>query len=215
MSKYVPGQAGSFRGKMGQTVISSWRGIDYGKAAPKKSNKAGSTPQVNQRTKFGIMTAFLAHMESMVSRGYRNDNPKMTAMNIAVKNNLLKAITTVGATFSINYPKVELSSGKLYSVTDPVAVAAANRIVNVSWTMDDSPNKLVSPEDPVNFSLYSPATGRSVTAIEASERQSLTRALPIPRFFIGDQLHVYMFLQSVDGKQASRTEYLGLITILA
>ena len=48
------GANGGYSGKVGSTVGSSWKGIDYIKALPKKSSKPATQAQLEQQAKFKL-----------------------------------------------------------------------------------------------------------------------------------------------------------------
>lgn len=213
MSKYTPGQAGPFRGKMGQTVISSWRGIKVGKAAPKKSTKLPTLKQANQRSKFALMIAFLKGRRTIIKANYPSNNPLMTPMNLAVKYHLKNAVIGVSPNFAIDYSKVQLSDGPVEGVTDAIAVAGAGKTIEVSWTAQDLLQEGSSNADLATFYFYSPALGKAILFEGAILRTDLKASMNAPNAFSGDKVHGYMFLRAVDGKTSSKTEYLGLVTL--
>lgn len=213
MSKHTPGQAGPVRGKIGQTVFSSWRGIGVGRAAPKKSTKAASSDQVGQRSIFGIVTAFLSDVEEAINLGYPQNNLQMTARNLAVRYHLKNAVTGLSPNFALNFAEVKLTMGKLQTVDDVKAVRGEGNAINVTWLENTSLKASSSLEDHTNFYYYSTVKKRWIVFRNGPIRGGLTASMNIPSLFKGDKLHGYLFLTSVDGKVASKTEYLGLLTI--
>jgi hypothetical protein len=212
MSKHTPGQAGPVRGKMGQSVFSSWRGIGVGKAAPKKSTKLPTADQLGQRSKFGMVTSFLSDFSGIINIGYPSKDPKMTAMNLATKYHLDNAVTGVKPNYLINYPAVQFTTGKLDRAT-AVAAAVEGRAVTISWLDTGVPSEISSDKDRATVIFYSTKQKKFLRYSDYVDRDALTITLNIPFVFGGESLHAYLFFKSVDGKLTSKTDYVGLIPI--
>ena len=64
MGTYSKGILGSFTGKVGTVIGSSWNGIDYMRSLPRPSSKAPTALQLAQREKFGLVTKFVAPIKA-------------------------------------------------------------------------------------------------------------------------------------------------------
>ena len=214
MSKIKPGQVGDFNGKIGQVVISKWRNLTVGRATPKKSTKAPTAKQVNQRSAFKLVLTFLKQLKVAVNAGYAAKG-NLSPMNVAVQYHLANAITGVAPNFAIDYPKVVLSKGELFGVYEAAVAGIAGSTMHVTWTIDAIDVEGTSEDDAVFIVFYSPATGFSLTNSHVANRSALTASVKMPRLFTGTSVHVWMFLVGVDGKSVSLADYLGLKAVIA
>ncbi|HEY1061659.1 MAG TPA: DUF6266 family protein, partial [Daejeonella sp.] len=69
MGTYKKGILGSFSGKVGTVVGSSWNGIEYMRSLPKPSSKAPTDLQMLQRAKLGMATGFLQPISALINIG--------------------------------------------------------------------------------------------------------------------------------------------------
>ena len=70
MGTYRKGILGSFSGKVGTVVGSSWKGVDYMRSIPRLSSKAPTDLQMIQRAKLGLAVGFLQPISALVNVGY-------------------------------------------------------------------------------------------------------------------------------------------------
>ena len=59
MGKYIKGILGSFLGKVGTVIGSSWKGIEYMRSRGKKSSKPPTQAQLIQQAKFKLLVRFV------------------------------------------------------------------------------------------------------------------------------------------------------------
>lgn len=213
------GQVGTFKGKIGQVVVSGWRGLLVGKKTPTKSGKPGSEDQIDQRSKFGLVTHFFRGMGEIIKLGYQSYKTGMTPMNAAVKYHLDNAVTGAYPNYALDYSKVLLSDANVIGEIDggfaPAAVAAAGSIVKVEWQMRSNiTNDATSPDDRLSIIIYSVTKQRFVVYKRVVPRSALKYNVELPLFFNGDTCHGYMFFNSPKGKDVSRSEYLGQFKVI-
>ena len=67
MGTYNKGILGPFRGIVGPVVGSTFRGKDVMRSRPRKSNRAATALQLQQRAKFRRVTQFLTPVRVLVS----------------------------------------------------------------------------------------------------------------------------------------------------
>ncbi|MCX2481841.1 DUF6266 family protein [Pedobacter sp. MC2016-15] len=219
MSTIRPGSLGQFRGKIGTVVVAKWRGIYTGRSTPGKSTKPASKPQMDQRKKFGTISSFLKYFSKEIAVGWASAKPKKTAMNEAVDYHFDHALLGTYPEYQFNYEALLISRGR--GIIDggfrPVAVATAEESVNISWVTSNSTSDITQPTDQLTVVFFDEniRPGRfGVTVNERiAERRELNVNVDVPFVMMGHPLHVYLFFVSEDGKLASRSEYLGIVTI--
>ena len=213
MSKIKPGQVGDFNGKIGQVVVSKWRELIVGRSTPRKTSKLPTDKQMEVRSKFALITAFINKLKTYIALGYPKVVRNQSGRNIAVKYHLDNAVIESADGYEVDYEKVVLSRGDLFSVYDIEVKSLPNREISVEWTTDIMAGDGTNVKDKVAFVTYCPELGTSTGLYPIAERGDLTATLNLMRAYAGKTVHAYMFLVSVDGKSTSDSEYLGSYVI--
>lgn len=211
MGTYKKGILGSFSGKVGTVVGSSWNGIDYMRSLPKPSSKSPTDLQMLQRAKMGMATGFLQPISALINIGYKSLANRQTAFNVATSQLLSEAITGVYPDLMIDYPKVLISKGNLTGPWGPAATSAAGK-VNVTW-QDNSASGTAKATDKAMLLVYNPVKSQYVFTTEGDDRSSLADSLDLPGDFVGDTVHVWIAFISTDKKTVSTSLYISEVVI--
>jgi len=211
MGTYKKGILGSFSGKVGTVVGSSWNGIEYMRSLPKPSSKAPTDLQMLQRAKLGMATGFLQPISALINIGYKSLAIRQTAFNVATSQLLAEAITGVYPDLTIDYPKVLISKGNLTGAWGPAATSAASK-VNVTW-QDNSVSGTAKATDKAMLLVYNPDKSQYVFTTGGDDRSSLADSLDVPADFVGDTVHVWMAFISADKKAVSTSLYISEVVI--
>lgn len=220
MARLETGQVGTFRGKVGQVVVSKWRDILVGKKTPTKSGKPATDDQQDQRSKFGLVTSFFAGMGSTIKLGFQGHKIGMTPMNACVKYHLDNAVTGVYPNYKMDYTKVIISNangtGEIDGAFAPKGEAVADATVKISWTLSPRNfSKDTSPDDVLTVMFYSETRKKYVIYPGVAPRSDLSFEAQLPYYFRNDVCHAYIFFHSIGKTKAvSNSEYLGKFTIL-
>lgn len=110
MGRYGKGILGSFVGKVGTVIGSSWRGISYMRSLP--VFKTGRTPpdkQLEQQMRFGLMTRFLSPVEPLLEIGFKNYAKQQTGYNGALSYNIKNAISGLYPALEVDYAMIMFS----------------------------------------------------------------------------------------------------------
>lgn len=209
MGRFSKGVFGAFSGKIGNVVGSSWRDIDYMRTAPKPSSKAATIKQQMQRLSFRTAVLFLSRIRTILELGYGKANTgKATGYNRAVQYTLQKAIKGDYPDYEIDYPKVVLSIGSLYStMSGRISSDKEEGKVDVSWTCTLNEQDSFDSDKAIVV-LYSPAKRLFVTSRTALRRdQKVT--IDLTSDFSSDIVHGYIFFVSAEMKRVSDSFYLG------
>lgn len=211
MGTYKKGILGSFSGKVGTVVGSSWNGIEYMRSLPKASSKAPTDLQMLQRAKLGMATGFLQPISALINIGYKSLAVRQTAFNVATSQLLAEAITGIYPDLTIDYPKVLISKGNLTGPWGPAATSAASK-VNVTW-QDNSASGTAKPTDKAILLVYNPEKSQYVFTTNGDDRSSLADSLDLPGDFVGDTVHVWIAFISADKKTVSTSLYISEVVI--
>jgi len=211
MAKFINGANGTFSGKVGSVIGSSWRGIHYLRGLAKKSKVPPTEAQLAQRERFRLVTKFLAPLQGIIATGFRNVR-RLTAaqFSMAVKQNIEQAVTGTMPDFALNYAAVTLSAGNLFiPFTQSVTVEPGS----ITLTWNPSLNQFSgSSSDEAYIVVYNVDRGLFITTDEPATRADGTAVVDVPEPFIGQTGHAWMFFASQDGKRVSNTAYLGEVT---
>jgi hypothetical protein len=208
------GILGGFANKTGSVVGAYHRGQDTIRALPRKSNKASSQAQKDQRLKFALVTGILSRVDALIDTGYALAGSKVTtAMNEAVSYHLLHAVKGVSPNFTFDYAKLRFSSGKQEAAPGWDVSAVGNK-VKFSWEYLNQDDSRIDGTDLVSVLIYNPAKDKFVSKRKAVARSVKSYELSIPAEFSLDEVHCYMSFSSVLKKnQVSDTMYLGLLPL--
>ena len=214
MGKMFLGILGGFTGTVGTVIGSSNRkGEDIIRAKTKKTRTSNSVAQVNQRTKFGLVTAFMQAINFILKFSFKQAaGDAMTPYNYACQYALKNAIAGEAPDFELDYSKVLISEGPLAREAVANAQAVDDKIT-FSWD-DISENGLCDPKDKAVMVVYNVDKAEISYSDSAVTRGSKTGTLALPYAETGDNLLFYLFFRSeTDPTIVSTSQYLGCLTV--
>lgn len=208
MARFIKGIHGSYQGKVGSVVGSSWRGIDYVRSLPKRSSKAASEGQMAQRIKFGMTTSFLKSIKDVLMLGYSDSKQKgKTGYNVAFQHFIKNAILGTYPNYTINYAAVQIASGSLATLMGLEVLEVFPKVLNVNW--DPVGNRFNAfDDDQVFVVLYNPAD-HLFFAYEGMTRIDATMEITLPDSYTGKTIVGWIFNIHRDGLITSSSQYLG------
>jgi len=215
MGLITKGILGSISGTVGPVVLCTVNSQEVIKSKPKKSTKAPVQSQLDQRSKFAMITEFISYMKNIIVLGYQiHKNKKASPTNIAVKYHLENAITGVSPDFKIDFTKVVISVGKL-ATSFAAGVPAEGRKFNLTWDdYHDNEDKVLRNTDYLVVLFYDEITKLFLTYRKMAVRGDLALEIPISHRFIVNPIHCWTFFVSADGLTTSKSEYLGEFKML-
>ena len=206
MGTYRVGILGSFSGKVGTVIGSSWNGINYMRSLPRPSSKAATEAQLIVRTKFALAMGFLSPIRPLFEAGYKSAVGQ-TGANAATS----QIISTIAGpdvqSLAITYPQVLISRGSLtgaegFSATPGVAS------VEVEW-LDNGTTGNASPADKAVTLVYCPALSQYSYDLGGALRSVGTQTITLSPSFTGKTVQVWLGFISADGKKASTSVFVG------
>lgn len=218
MATFKKGILGGFSGLVGTVIGSTWKDQDVMKSRPKKSSKARVQSQLDQQSKFALVTKFLKLAKGVVDLGYAADTTSMSASNAAVAYHLENAILGASPNFTLNFSKVILTKGDLELASNIKVVAAAGRSLNFTWEAlenlyDDDPSKqALRDTDRIRFLYYNPTLKKTLFSTVRGARSANAGTGVLSSTVIGGPCHLWIFFQSDDSKKISDSYYMGLVT---
>lgn len=215
MGTYRKGANGAFSGKVGSVVGSHWKGIDYLRGLPRKPARPATQLQLDQRLRFAKVIGFMSPISEFVNLGFRNASRRgMSGYNMAVRHALVEAITGTYPGYALDYGKIRLSDGKL---SNPPAMAVVSDVpgqLHFTWTDNSGGgSSWAHGDDRVMVLIANPATGDCYYRLKGPLRSSGECLVQPSGDFSGATVEVYSAFVSRDGKQTSRSVYLGQVTL--
>jgi len=217
MGTFKKGILGSFSGKVGTVIGSTWRNLDVMKSLPKKSSKPPVQAQIDQRFKFSLITKLMAMAKSLLNIGYQSGNKIQSPVNTAVQYHLKNAISGISPNFTVNYSRVVLSTGSLPSLENAKVTLLPQHSIKLTWdalTDLDAAELAERNKDGLMLILYSPAMGLYTTREGQYKRAALTKDIVLPGILAGNPLHIWLFVASEDEKKTSYSQYLGAFNLI-
>lgn len=160
-----------------------------------------------------MMVEWLGWASDFIDIGYQNYASEMSPMNAAVKYNLVHAVAGVAPAYSIDYPNVLLSRGRLALANQLVMATTVDAQLDFTWTANIGTWKGAVTDDAA-FIVYNPSKQLFVMSIGVVTRAALSFDMVLPSQFSGDNVHVYMAFVSADGKSVSTSEYAGATVVM-
>jgi hypothetical protein len=211
MGTHIKGLLGGVSGKVGPVIGARWKGIEYFRSRPNKSNKASTNPKVlAQRAKFSVVHNFMRSIRSLIKVGYQDTGDKMSARNNAVSQLLENAITGEYPDFKIDYSKVFVSKGTLVKPMNPAVAAADDSMIAFTW-MNNSGLNEASPTDKTILVAYCDELKEAVYIAHGATRNSAADKLNA-KFFTGKLVHTWIAFIS-DTNVVSDSLYTGTVTV--
>lgn len=212
MGRIKKGILGGFSGKVGAVVGANWRGVDYMRGLPRKSNKPASVAQLAQQNKMALLRGFLLGVSDIIETCFQNIE-KHTAMNDALSYNLLNTISGIYPEQSINFQQLLFSKGELMCAWSPKAISTESNSIDFTWENGDF-TPMRSAKDLVTVVVYDPVENQFCILANAAAREQKMARLIVPPNFNGHSLYCYISFYSKKRKIASTNEYLGMVKVI-
>jgi hypothetical protein len=212
MGTHKQGILGSFSGKVGTVVGSTWRGqwVMRGLTTKKRGNSDPS--QLQQQAKFGLMIKFLRPLGSLLSQTYDITPAEMTGINKALSDNIKVAITGVYPAFTVDYSKLSLSKGILPNAESPAAASTVAGKITFTWT-DNSGTGDALTTDMAFVAVYNDTLNRWIFKQNIAARNAGTYTLDVTAFS-GKPVQTYFGFISADGSSVSDSLFTGQVNAL-
>ncbi|WP_442591537.1 DUF6266 family protein [Pedobacter sp. AW31-3R] len=212
------GILGSVSGSVGPVVLCTYRDKEVVKSKPKKSSKPAVQSQIDQRSKFKMITEIMSSLSDTIEYGYKSADKSTSAMNRAVRYHLDNAVTGVSPDFKLDLSKLRLTSVNKASLFDTEVVAVAGRMLELTWGVSEEADealRVLRDTDYAMILFYGETTQLFLSQNRLAVRGAGKHTAKFPRLFLGDTIHGWMFFLSKDGKTVFRDAYLGEYTLIA
>lgn len=208
MAEIKNGILGGVSGKIGTVVGANWRGKNIIRAIPRKSKKAPSLAQLEQRAKFKLIIAFLSPLNAIVSRYFGNPQDSKSRSNLAVAYHLLEAIEQEENAFILNLEKVVLTKGILPNITVASATLEAGTLA-LTWT-PNAGSSIERDTDLITMVIYSQKHKSFQLFEKAVNRQTNALTAPLSADFEAADNAIWLFTSNARDTECSTSLFLGI-----
>jgi hypothetical protein len=209
MAKLRKGILGPLTGKIGPVVTATWKNTVYVRAMPKKNNGPASPSQIASRQKFKFVHEVLKPFHTYLKAGFHHLATDKTEINLAFSINYLTCVSGVYPDLEADYSQLVLSEGRLLPLKTPVLELEPANLIRLSWSADWKPYSKF--DDQLMLIVYCAALNLSDGFIGGIKRANQQCVFQIGPRMIGYEVDVYVGLLSLNGKQASNSQYLGRV----
>jgi hypothetical protein len=210
MASIQYGPIGPIKGKVGNIVLSSWKGIPYVKSAPGE-RKAPLTPkEIANRKKWAMAHAWLKPVTEFVREGFKGYTETVEGF-IAAKSYLLKnAFEGEAPDLIINPALVKVSSGELPLPQDITVTKEAANKLRFEW--DTSDVEVTNKYDQVMLLAYDIVGGYCYKKLTGQLRMNGSDILQMQTGF-ERTYHLYIAFVAADRSARSNSVYLGTMYV--
>jgi hypothetical protein len=211
MAKITESVIGVLKGKIGQVVGFTWKGIPVLRVLPGSIANPQTDKQLAQRQKWSVTMHFLKPISEFLKTGFKSYAVKMTGINAAMGYNIKNALTGTYPNIAIDYPNALVSRGNLAGALNQVAASTVAGTVHFTW--DDNSGEIgASTNDKTLLVIYNPSQNQAVTVNELAERGDETQTVTVPDSFSGDLVQCYMAFINEAG-EVSNSAFAGAVTV--
>lgn len=212
MAKYTNGIMGPASGSVGSLVACTWKGINYLRSKPRKTNKKRTPARLANEALFGYRNKFLLKLNEFVKIGLAHYKPTNTATMAAASLNK-HVVNGTAPDFLIDYPAVILSYGPLPGARDYEVTAFEPKSVSINWN-PSAAEPGTSPHDLVMVMTWCENLQVAEYDLAAGKRKDGSATLSLPSAYSGKKIVVWIAFTSIDRKTVSMSEYLGEVDVL-
>lgn len=212
MGTFSKGLFGAFKGKVGNMVGSTWKGIEVLKSKPAGRKGKFSPDQLQQQAKFSLIAKFLQPLASLLDQAYNSGAVKMSGFNKALSYNILNAVTGEYPAFKVSYPMVQLGQGSLTNAESPKVASTAAGKLSVNW-VDNSGSGSAQASDKAFVAAYCEELNRWVFSQNAAARNAGTLSMDVASF-TGKSVQTWFGFVSAKGKQVTTSLFAGEVNVL-
>jgi hypothetical protein len=213
MGTFEQGYMGGFRGKLGTAVGSTWKGLNVLRSRPpRKRTGPASESQLEVQAKFTLMVKFLLPLTDLLNRTFKKSAVNMSGANKAFAENK-RAITGAYPDFTIDYPKVVLSTGNFVNAGGPAVKSAEAGKLIFTWTDNSNADKKMLISDLAFVAAYSEDLNSWIYEPKAATRNAGSFTLDVAEFS-GKPVQTYIGFMSADGRKVATSLFTGTVNVL-
>lgn len=192
MATYNQGILGSFTGRVGNIVGTSWKGRHIMRARAATYSNPNTPLQQAQRMRFAVMGKFLRHVQGTIAVGYGAQDQKMTSFNSAMRDNLNEAVTGTYPDIKVDLSKVIVSKGTRDGLSDMVLTSTEPNTIAMTWD-EFTMSGTSKATDKLHVIVAETATGNVVAEDNTVSRDDGMWEITLPSGYSGKEMTVLAF----------------------
>lgn len=214
MGKLPRGIDDDMLGKLGNHVGRRYKGENVIAMKPSPSSKPPTQSQLDQRLIFAMMVRLMKRCRLALDVGFKDDDKGLSPFNAALSYNLTRAVAGVSPNFTIDYTQVQFSQGILGVPASLQVATAAGAKLDLEWESILGAQGF-SADDQIAVVVYNELRGNFVIVLNAALRSAEAYELQLPVDWATEEVQIWLFAVSANGKLVSNTAFVGEITVVA
>lgn len=202
------GLFGPVTGGVGNLVTSTWKGINYVKEKPQKSNKPRTEAQIAVQERFKFINKLIKPLNPFFKAGFRLMANHKTEINVAFSRTSQNAIVGVYPNLQVDLSKITISAGQLPQLDRVEMTQTTTQILELNWGLD-AWKVHCAYDDQLMVAIFCPEIELADGFIGGTERADEQRSFKFSSSMIGKEIAVYVGLYSLNQRMASHSQFLG------
>lgn len=207
MAKFKSSTFGKISGKHGDVVAVTMKdGTCYFRAyiIPPNPNTA---KQQSQRAVFGFVVKELNCMRKLFAITFNGQYGINKAVSLAMKT----CVTGEFPDFRLDYSKLQIAVGNLPVSSFQNIGKITSALFRLNWNYDES--TVVNFNDEISIVLLDNYRKQVIHFQNIAKRSSGMVDFSIPDFWLGSEIHTWMYFSSPNNSRFSESKYLGLLSV--
>lgn len=206
MARIESEQQKTVRGRIGNVVACTWRGIPYLRTLPARVKNPRTPVQQAQRTRFSVALSLLRPLTPVLRAGFREKAVRQSAFNAAMSYTMRYALRETAEGIGVNYRNVLISQGCLTGAAETRAVPADGKVV-FTWN-NCCRFENASPRDYALVAVIHKPTQMAVCEAFGALRGEGRTELDYPKDWRTEDLAIYLGFWNPQRRTASISECL-------
>ena len=202
------GLFGPVNGKIGNLVTASWKGINYVRQTPHKSNKPPTAAQLAVREKFKFVHKLNKPLNPFFKAGFTELANHKSEINVAFSRTSSSVVSGTYPDLQVDLSKLTISAGRLAQLNYVEMTQTVSQVLAISWSTDYWEANSAY-DDQLMVAILCPELEIADGFIGATERSDLKCTVNFSSKFIGKEVAVYIGLYALNRRMASESQFLG------
>ena len=206
------GLMGGFTGRLGDKIGYIVNGVQYVRSAPKKRTGPITEGQIIQREKFSMMIKFMSPVAPFMNEVHKNKSRNKYYSNKLFSANHREAVMGDYPDLAIDYRRFQLTAGTLSGPCRMHLSCDPDAFLNFHWIDNSRDYTGAHPLDRLYLALYDEKEKRWELIVNTALREDIFVSIDMSNHR-GNQVQVYAGFISVDKRNVSNSQWLGMIKI--
>jgi len=202
------GLFGPITGKISGMIVSSWKGINYVREAPPKSNKPRTDAQIAVQEKFKFVHTLIKPLSPYFTAGFQHQAIHKSEYNVGYSRIYKNAISGVFPDIVVDYSKITISEGSLLPLEFVETSQTISQVLDIAWEVESFKSRC-EYDDQLMIAILCNELGLVDGFIGGTDRADLQRSFKFNSKFIGKEISVYVGLYSLNQRNTSHSQFLG------